>query len=130
MGQYFGIELLNDDTTSMETVVRLLGETLGLSEAVAFERMLRVHQNGPDTVFMGAADQRNLILKKIDAWTRSNACPVSYRGTGPHSHEDYAAWLEDHRYEPAATNAGSSVALLVLVSVILLIFAGAAVPLI
>ena len=42
MGQYFGIELLNDDTTSMETVVRLLGETLGLSEAVAFERMLRV----------------------------------------------------------------------------------------
>ncbi|WP_299723056.1 ATP-dependent Clp protease adaptor ClpS [uncultured Tateyamaria sp.] len=128
MDRFFGIKLLNDDTTPMDAVVRMLRETLDLSEAVAFERMLRVHQNGQDTVFMGTVDQQDLILRKIEAWTRSNACPVAYRGTGPHSHQDYSAWLDDHKNEAAAPDASSSTALIVVVAIILLVFAGVAVP--
>jgi ATP-dependent Clp protease adapter protein ClpS len=41
-----GVEILNDDRTTMEFVVSVLQHHLGLSEPAAIRTMLEIHRNG------------------------------------------------------------------------------------
>ena len=75
------IHLLNNDTTPMEDVVRLLMHVFGLKHAQAFELMRQVHRQGRAAVARIAQGEEAAVRGRLDYFISAMSKPVAYEVT-------------------------------------------------
>lgn len=80
----------NDDFTTMEVVVQLLGDCFAIGETEAIAFMLRVHKNGSTVVKICPASEARTSIEKGRAKARTAAIPlrISWRPHTPRSEPD------------------------------------------
>ena len=76
--RYFGIELQNNDTTSMEDVVTLLMFVFGHDYSTAFERMIATHRTGRALVAIFPEARLAEIKDRLDTHLSRLNDPVAY----------------------------------------------------
>lgn len=68
----------DDPITTMEFVVEVLREVFGLTQARAYERMMRVHTSGAATVGTWSEDEARTRARKAIARARAAGFPLSF----------------------------------------------------
>ena len=78
-GLRHGVEILNDDRTTMEFVVSVLKKNFGLDEPEAIRTMLEIHRNGGVILAQGSLEESSRIAAAVTEEARLGSHPLTCR---------------------------------------------------